>query len=92
MNVTILPISNLPEVKPGDDLVGLFEQAEPTLEPGDILVVTQKVVSKAEGRLVSLAEVKPGPKALEIAARWDKDPALVELVLKESSQRGYRSL
>ena len=86
MNVTILPISNLPEVKPGDDLVGLFEQAEPTLEPGDILVVTQKVVSKAEGRLVSLAEVKPGPKALEIAARWDKDPALVELVLKESSE------
>ena len=86
MNVTILPISNLPEVKPGDDLVGLFEQAEPSLESGDILVVTQKVVSKAEGRLVSLADVQPGPKAIEIAARWDKDPALVELVLSESSE------
>lgn len=86
MNVTIIPISNLPEVKPGDDLVGLFEQAEPALEAGDILVVTQKVVSKAEGRLVPLAGVKPGPKALEIAARWDKDPALVELVLNESAE------
>jgi coenzyme F420-0:L-glutamate ligase / coenzyme F420-1:gamma-L-glutamate ligase len=84
MSVTILPVTSLPEIRPGDDLVGLFESCEPGLLPGDILIVTQKVVSKSENRLVTLEDVKPRAKAKQIAERWEKDPRLVELVLRES--------
>jgi coenzyme F420-0:L-glutamate ligase/coenzyme F420-1:gamma-L-glutamate ligase len=56
-----------------------------TLENGDILVLAQKIVSKAEGRLVELASVSPSPAALELAAQTDKDPRLAELVLRESN-------
>jgi coenzyme F420-0:L-glutamate ligase/coenzyme F420-1:gamma-L-glutamate ligase len=84
--VTLLALQGLPEIEPGDDLVSLLLAAQPALRPGDILVVTQKVVSKAEGRLVPLASVVPSPRALEIARAMDKEPALVELVLQESQQ------
>lgn len=84
MSVSILPVVSLPEVKAHDDLITFFEKCEPALQPGDILVVTQKVVSKAEDRLVFLDDVIPGSRALEIAEKWDKDPRLVELVLAES--------
>lgn len=85
-SVTILPIENLPEITPDTPLSKLLAQSDPKLEPGDILIVTQKVVSKAEGRLVALADVTPGKRALEIAATWDKDARLVELVLQESAE------
>lgn len=84
--VSLHPLVGLPEVRPGDDLVALLLAATPALSPGDILVVTQKIVSKAEGRLVRLDSVTPSAGALEIAARMDKDPALVELVLQESQE------
>ncbi|MFA5505552.1 MAG: coenzyme F420-0:L-glutamate ligase [Vulcanimicrobiota bacterium] len=84
--VTILAITNLPEIKPGNDLLAYFLRCEPALQKGDILVVTQKVISKAENRLVRLDSVEPGPEAREIATRWDKDPRLVELVLRESAE------
>jgi len=84
--VTIMGITNLPEIKPKDDLITLLAKSEPSLQSGDILVVTQKVVSKAEGRLVKLDEVSPSPRALEIAQRFDKHPGLVELVLQESQE------
>lgn len=58
----------------------------PEPRPGDVLVVTQKVVSKAEGRLVRLDEVRPRPQALELAEKYDKHPGLVELVLQESQE------
>src|SRR5438046_8091709 len=61
----------------------LEEQGTP-LQDGDILVVTQKIVSKAEGRLVQLDEVKPSALATEWATRWQKDARVVELVLRES--------
>jgi coenzyme F420-0:L-glutamate ligase/coenzyme F420-1:gamma-L-glutamate ligase len=85
-SVSILPVTNLPEIEPAADLVALFESCEPRLSPGDILIVTQKVVSKSENRLVRLDDVDPGQKAREIANRWDKDARLVELVLRESSE------
>lgn len=85
-SIQLLPVTNLPEVRPGDDLVALLLQSEPTLQPGDILVVTQKVVSKAEGRLFRLDEVKAGPRARELAQLHDKHPGLVELVLQESQE------
>jgi coenzyme F420-0:L-glutamate ligase/coenzyme F420-1:gamma-L-glutamate ligase len=87
-------LPELPEVGPGDDLGRLAAEAwwrlavdDPTLapQPGDVLVVTQKVVSKAEGRTVSLADVEPRPAAVEFARRWDKDPRHVEVVLRESA-------
>lgn len=85
-SVSLHPLVGLPEVQPGDDLVRLILNSTPTLERGDILVVTQKIVSKSEGRLVRLDSVVPSARALEIAERMDKDPALVELVLSESQE------
>ncbi len=86
--VTLIGIESLPEVRPGDDLARLIvEAAERQVTPlasGDLLVVTQKVVSKAEGRLVRLAEVSPSPRAVEAAKTADKDPRLVEVVLREA--------
>jgi coenzyme F420-0:L-glutamate ligase / coenzyme F420-1:gamma-L-glutamate ligase len=83
----------LPEIRPGDDLGGHIvtawrdmAAAEPDLAPsrGDVLVVTQKVVSKAEGRIVGLATVQPRPEAMAFGVRWDRDPRQVEVVLRES--------
>ena len=74
-------------MQPGDDLAGmLLEAAADLLEPGDLLVVTHKVVSKAEGRLVALDSIQPSDLALRFARRWGKDPRAVELVLRESQE------
>ena len=56
------------------------------LADGDVLVVTSKIVSKAEGRTVELAEIEPSPFAREWSAKWDKDPAIVEIVLREAKR------
>lgn len=83
----------LPEVRPGDDLGGMVVAAwralaadEPELgpRPGDVLVVTQKVVSKAEGSIVDLRTVTPRPEAVEFGERWKRDPRQVEVVLREA--------
>ncbi len=84
--LTALP--GIPLVSPGDDLgelilVGL-QRAELSLEAGDVVVVTQKIVSKAEGRLVCLAEVEPSPQVHRLAEESQKDPRLVEVILRES--------
>lgn len=84
----VVALLGIPEIRPGDDLVGpILEAAErqdvPVAE-GDALVVTQKVVSKAEGRLRDLTEVTPSPFADEYARTWNRDPRLVELVLQEA--------
>jgi coenzyme F420-0:L-glutamate ligase / coenzyme F420-1:gamma-L-glutamate ligase len=79
----IRPLAGLPEIGEGDDLGRLVAEAG---RPGsnEIVVLSQKIVSKAEGRLRRLAEVEPGDRARELAAELGKDPALVELVLEES--------
>lgn len=88
--VSIFPVEGIGRVKPGDDLAKLIEAAlranGPAVSDGDIVVVTQKVVSKSEGRLVRLAEVKPGKRARSIAKELNKDPRVVELVLRESKR------
>jgi coenzyme F420-0:L-glutamate ligase/coenzyme F420-1:gamma-L-glutamate ligase len=88
MTVTLTPIAGIPMVRPGDDLPALLIAAceRNALVPldNDILVVAQKIVSKAEGRYVDLAEVRPSPRADELAAHVDKDPRLVEVILQES--------
>lgn len=81
----IRPLTGLPELGEGVELGRLIaESAAPSAE--EVVVVSQKAVSKMEGRVRSLAEVEPGERARELAARLDKDPALVELVLAESAR------
>ena len=83
--VTIEPIAGIGEIAEGDDVGALIAHGA-ALADGDIVVVAQKVVSKAEGMRRSLDDVEPSDRAIELAARLDKDPALVELILGESSR------
>ncbi len=81
----MLGIEGFPEVRPGDDLSALVSEAlQRDLRPGDILVVTHKIVSKAEGRLVDLRQVEPSALAKGYAARHGKDPRQIEVVFGES--------
>jgi coenzyme F420-0:L-glutamate ligase/coenzyme F420-1:gamma-L-glutamate ligase len=86
--LTALP--GLPLIRKGDDLANLFliglDQAGIQLEDGDLLVVAQKIVSKAEGRVVNLGDVDPSEQALQTAIEADKDPRVVELILRESNR------
>ena len=88
MNIQLLGIPHIPEVQPGDDLPALLlsgcEAGGLTLQDGDVLVVTQKIVSKAEGRLVDLREIEPSQFAIDYARAWGKDPRHIEVVLRES--------
>ena len=79
----MIPVSGLPEVREGDDLAGLIAAAA-DLEDGDVVVVAHKVVSKAEGRVVRLAEDEPSPPARDLAA--DEDPRRLEVILHESTR------
>ena len=81
--ITVLPVAEIPEIEAGADLAGMIAAAA-DLADGDILVVAQKVVSKAEGRGRRLAEVVPSRRATELGRDLDKDPRLVELILAES--------
>lgn len=82
-------VPGLPLIQPGDDLAALIAaallQAELALQAGDVLIVTSKIVSKAEGRFARLAEVTPGVEAIRLAELTGKDPRMVELVLQESA-------
>ena len=83
--ISLLALPGLPEVRPGDDLGAALAAAAPAdLAADDILVVSHKVVSKAEGRVRALADVRAGDRAAELAAEHDKDPRLVQLVLDET--------
>jgi coenzyme F420-0:L-glutamate ligase/coenzyme F420-1:gamma-L-glutamate ligase len=79
----IAGVEGLPEIEPGADLAALITSAG-DVRDGDVVVVTSKVVSKAEGRTVELATVEPSGFATEWGRRWEKDPRVVELVLRES--------
>jgi coenzyme F420-0:L-glutamate ligase / coenzyme F420-1:gamma-L-glutamate ligase len=79
--VRILPVTGLPEIREGDDLAALVTDRV-TLEDGDVLVVAQKVVSKAEGRVVRLDDLVPSERALELAG--EEDPRRTEAILRET--------
>ena len=84
----VIGLPGIPIVTPGADLVALIHQATVSaplpLQAGDILVITQKIVSKAEGCLVALKDVTPSPWAEQYARQWGKDPRHVEVVLHQS--------
>ena len=83
--IVLIPVEGFPEVRPDDDLEALVAGAVgDTLRSGDVLVVTHKIMSKAEGRLVDLGSVEPSALAKEYAVRWAKDPRQIEVVLRES--------
>jgi len=87
--LTLIGLPNIPHVQPGGDLAAILvaslESARLALEPGDVLVITSKLVSKAEGRFADLRTVEPSPRARKVAEQTRKDPRMVELILREST-------
>jgi coenzyme F420-0:L-glutamate ligase/coenzyme F420-1:gamma-L-glutamate ligase len=81
--MTITAVAGLPEIAPDDDLAALIA-GHASLEDGDIVVIAQKVVSKAENRFADPGAASPGDEARDLAARTGKDPGLVQLILDES--------
>ncbi|HLO17985.1 MAG TPA: coenzyme F420-0:L-glutamate ligase [Anaerolineales bacterium] len=88
--LSLTPLSGIPLIRQGDNLadiiVSALQENGITLEDNDILVLAQKIVSKAEGRVVNLATVTPSTRAMELAAQTEKDARFVELVLQESNE------
>ena len=90
MRLSFIRVDNIPMVEPGDDLVeiilGGLESMGEALQPGDVLVLAQKIVSKAENQYVNLNDVTPSPAALLLAQEVDKDPRKVQVILDESNE------
>ena len=90
MTLTLTALQDFPLIRPGDDLAGIIlkslGQSNLTLETGDVIVLAQKIVSKAENKLVNLSTVYPTPDALDLAAKSGKDPRVAELILRESNE------
>jgi hypothetical protein len=87
--IEIIPLTGLPLIQPGDPLAQLLGDAiarSGGLRDRDVLVIAQKIVSKAEGRYVDLDQVSPSPRAIEVARQCAKDPRLIEVILSESSE------
>ena len=88
--LTITPLKDIPFIRQGDNLADILVRAlqvtEIQLQDGDILVLAQKIVSKAEGRTVNLTNVTPSQKALELAGPTEKNPRIIELILRESNE------
>jgi coenzyme F420-0:L-glutamate ligase/coenzyme F420-1:gamma-L-glutamate ligase len=91
-HLSVIALDGMPEVRTGDDLAGLLIAALRATPGGlplgtaDVLVVTQKIVSKAEGAVVDLTDIEPRPEVVEFAARWDRDPRQLEVVLREAKR------
>jgi coenzyme F420-0:L-glutamate ligase/coenzyme F420-1:gamma-L-glutamate ligase len=90
MSLVLNPLKGVPLIVSGDDLVKVITRAldfsKIDLKDGDIIILAQKIVSKAEGRSVNLAAITPSDEARELARKTEKDPRLIELVLQESKE------
>jgi len=88
--LTLTPLFHIPLIRQGDDLADVLlaslKEAGLNLQDGDILVIAQKIVSKAEGRMVNLETITPSENALNLAKKSEKDPRIVELILQESNE------
>jgi coenzyme F420-0:L-glutamate ligase/coenzyme F420-1:gamma-L-glutamate ligase len=87
--ITLSAVPGIPDVRAGDDVAALLlaalGRAGLALQDGDVVAIAQKIISKAEGRQVRLADVTPSPRAVELAAQVGKDARLVELIMREST-------
>src|SRR6185437_15092350 len=87
---TLVALSGIPLIKAGDDLASVILDAlrtsQESLCDGDVLVIAQKIVSKSEGRLISLGSIEPSANAMNLAKEVNKDPRLIELILRESTE------
>jgi coenzyme F420-0:L-glutamate ligase/coenzyme F420-1:gamma-L-glutamate ligase len=88
--LNITPLSGMPLFQPGmalaEEITAALARSGDRLRSGDIVVVAQKIVSKAEGRIIELTSVEPGPDAVELAARTEREPAVAQLILDESAE------
>jgi coenzyme F420-0:L-glutamate ligase/coenzyme F420-1:gamma-L-glutamate ligase len=88
-DLVLMPLAGIPAVNVGDDLAAIilaaFKSSGRVFQAGDVVVLAQKIVSKAEGRMVDLRTVKPSARAVNLAKATEKDPRLVELILQEST-------
>lgn len=89
-SISIIPVRGIPEIRPGDDLVKIVclavKERGLSILDGDIVVFAQKIISKAENRIVKLNEVEPSPFALTLSKEVSKDPRLVEVILSETTK------
>lgn len=90
MPLTLTPLNNIPLIRHGDDLADIIlnstRATDLEIQENDIFVLAQKIVSKSEGRMVNLADVTPSPRAMEYSLQVEKDPRLIELILRESNE------
>ena len=90
MSLTLTSLQNIPLIRQGNDLadilVNALRETDVEIQDDDVLVLAQKIVSKAEGRMINLADVTPTEQAKELAPQLEKDPRLVELILQESNE------
>ena len=88
MSLEIIPVSLETEIKPGDDLIELMlaSKSGPCICDGDILVFTQKIISKQEGRVVNLSNIEPTLLAIGMSSEYRKDPRIIQLILDQSKR------
>lgn len=89
-SISIIPVTRLPEIKPGDNLVKVISDSltreKIDLRNGDILAIAQKIISKAENRIVKIDEISPTSFAISVAKELDKDPKIIEIILGETKR------
>ena len=86
MTLELRGVEGLPEIRPGDDLAALIVQNSGPIRGSDVVVVAQKVVSKAEGRIRSLSDVTPSERAIALARKLEADPRMVQVILDETTR------
>lgn len=86
MSLEIFPVSVSHDIEDGEKIVDLVSKSKPKLEDGDVIVVSQKIISKQEGRMIKLSSVIPSLLSNGIASEYNKDPKLVEIILSESKR------
>ena len=86
MSINIIPLTFKEDIPPGDDIPGIILASGPSIGDGDIIVISQKIISKQEGRVINLHSVIPSELSVGIASAYEKDPRLVEVILSESKR------
>ena len=86
MSINIIPLTFKEDIQPGDDIPGIILASGPSIGDGDIIVISQKIISKQEGRVINLHSVIPSELSVGIASAYEKDPRLVEVILSESNR------